>query len=142
MTQSTVGESGVRRITDMKRLATQRHRGRALGLLAAMLLGLSGAGVGDAAPGDLDPTFGSGGIGVSFGPLDWASALVQQPDGKLIVAGTSANDYILLTRYLPDGRVDTSFGPGGKVTTAVRGHATCVACYRSSSRARNFASGR
>jgi uncharacterized delta-60 repeat protein len=64
---------------------------------------------------------------VSFGPLDWASALVQQPDGRLIVAGTSANNYLLLARYLPDGRVDTSFGPGGKVTTAVRGHATAAA---------------
>jgi uncharacterized delta-60 repeat protein len=45
--------------------------------------------------------------------------MVQQPDGKLVVAGssfTASMSFILLVRYLPDGRGDPAFGAGGKVT--------------------------
>ena len=97
----------------------QGHRGWGLGFVAAVLLGLSWAGVGEAAPGDLDPTFGTGGMAVSFGPKDVVRAMVQQPDGKLVGAGTSFTvsvGYLLLVRYLPDGRGDPAFGAGGKVT--------------------------
>jgi uncharacterized delta-60 repeat protein len=48
--------------------------------------------------------------------------MVQQPDGKLVVAGTTftgSEGYLLLVRYLPDGRGDPAFGAGGKVTIAV-----------------------
>ena len=88
----------------------------------AVLLGLSGVGLGHGAPGDLDLTFGSGGIAITFGPSDRANALIQQPDGKLVVAGDSSGDginHILLVRYHPHGSVDAAFGPGGKVTTTI-----------------------
>lgn len=102
-----------------------QRRGWGLGLVAAWLLWLSWAGMGHGAPGDLDPTFGTGGIAITFGPSDSANALVVQPDGKLVVAGTSSGDgvnHVLLVRYLPNGRGDGSFGPGGKITTTMGSH--------------------
>jgi uncharacterized delta-60 repeat protein len=74
--------------------------------------------------GSLDPSFGTGGtVTTSFGESATANALVLQPDGKLVAAGRSivtfASDTVnfALARYLPDGRLDPSFGIGGKVTT-------------------------
>ena len=110
MTQGTVGGSGVRRIIHTKGLAALDCRTWGLSLVVAVLLGLSGAGVGYAAPGDLDPTFGTGGISITFGPQDTANALIQQADGKLVVAGFSNASAsvcgpcdVLLVRYGPEG---------------------------------------
>jgi uncharacterized delta-60 repeat protein len=53
---------------------------------------------------------------------DRANALIVQPDGKIVAAGTSytgvgnLND-LTLARYNADGTLDTSFGSGGKVVT-------------------------
>ena len=119
MTQSTGGGRRGRHRTCMRGRTIPGHRGWSLGFVAAVLLGLSWAGVGEGAPGDLDPTFGTGGIAVSFGPKDVVRAMVQQPDGKLVLAGTSfttSMGFILLVRYLPDGQGDPTFGAGGKVT--------------------------
>jgi uncharacterized delta-60 repeat protein len=67
--------------------------------------------------GRLDPTFGVGGrVTTDF----LALTLVRQPDGKLVAAGGSGpfetSDFAL-ARYLPEGRLDASFGVGGLVTT-------------------------
>lgn len=53
--------------------------------------------------------------------LDQAAKLVLQPDGKILVAGTTKREEvnIALVRYLPDGRLDPTFGQGGKVVTDV-----------------------
>jgi uncharacterized delta-60 repeat protein len=125
MSQGTGGGGRRRRITRTRGLATPGRRGWGLGLVAAWLLWLSWAGMGHGAPGDLDPTFGTGGIAITFGPSDFVNALVVQPDGKLVVAGTSSGDgvnHVLLVRYLPNGRGDGSFGPGGKITTTMGRH--------------------
>ena len=72
-----------------------------------------------------DPTFGSGGsLTTSFGgTFASASAIMLQPDGKIVVAGTadfnprvpgSGLDFAL-ARYLPNGGLDASFGDAGKV---------------------------
>ncbi|HEX8857895.1 MAG TPA: Ig-like domain-containing protein [Actinomycetes bacterium] len=81
------------------------------------------------ADGTLDSTFGVGGkVTTRFGlglPLTVARAIVLQPDGKIVVAGTltSAADWDFgLARYNPNGTLDTSFGVGGKVTTDISGH--------------------
>jgi len=79
--------------------------------------------------GSLDMTFGHGGkVTTSISRLSSASALVRQPDGRLIVAGTSgsndANGKVALVRYNGDGSLDTSFGHAGKVTTAIGGGIT------------------
>ena len=86
-----------------------------------------------AAPGDLDPSFGAGGIvttpittSATFDANAYAIAI--QPDGKLVTAGLSYsynNDYTVLTsvfalaRYNTNGSLDTTFGNGGIVTTAI-----------------------
>ncbi len=78
-----------------------------------------------AADGDLDPAFGSGGtLMTDFNrSTDWANAVAIQPDGKLVVVGTTykQNDYsnedFAVARYNPDGTLDSSFGRGGKVRT-------------------------
>jgi uncharacterized delta-60 repeat protein len=121
MIQGAVITGDTRRTEVMKGPPALGCRRWGYGLVLAVLLGLSGVGMGHGAPGDLDPTFGTGGIAVSFGPHDVVRAMVQQPDGKLVVAGTSFNQtvsvgFILLVRYLPDGGGDPAFGAGGKVT--------------------------
>jgi len=84
-----------------------------------------------AAPGDLDPAFGTagkvttdlGGPASSFN--DQVFALVIQPDGKIVAGGRvsdlSFNADFGLVRYLQDGTLDDSFGNGGKVRTDFNG---------------------
>ena len=74
------------------------------------------------ADGSLDGTFGSGGIVTT--PIgsgqENAYALVQQADGKLVVAGyAGSNPDFALVRYLADGSLDGTFGSGGIVTTPI-----------------------
>lgn len=76
--------------------------------------------------GGLDTGFGKGGkVGTAFdngGRSDEAQAVAVQPDGKILVAGSSdqgATGYdFALARYLPDGSLDAGFGRGGRVTTS------------------------
>jgi uncharacterized delta-60 repeat protein len=74
-----------------------------------------------AAPGELDRSFSAdGAVLTDFGGFEDASAVVVQPDGKLVAAGTAfvgGNRDFALARYHPDGRLDTSFGSGGLVLT-------------------------
>jgi len=77
----------------------------------------------EAAAGDLDPTFGSGGkVTTDFGNGgDNANAIAIQSDGKSVAAGFSSasgggSDFAL-ARYNLNGTLDVSFGTGGKVTT-------------------------
>lgn len=80
--------------------------------------------------GTLDTSFGTGGkITTGFVTTgsgskdDRALAVVQQPDGKLVVAGysdqstsTTANLDVALVRYTTTGALDTAFNGTGKVT--------------------------
>lgn len=73
--------------------------------------------------GTLDTTFGTGGkVTTDFSGLDHANAVAIQADGKIIAAGqgfnSSSGPDFALARYLSDGTLDTTFGSGGKVTTA------------------------
>jgi uncharacterized delta-60 repeat protein len=74
--------------------------------------------------GNLDPSFGSGGV-VTHTPGDDAypsvDAIVVQPDGKIVAAG---NEF--LARYLPDGAPDPSFGEGGYVRSSVSAAAVAL----------------
>lgn len=80
------------------------------------------------AAGVLDPTFGTNGRVVTdfFGRQSHAHSVVVQPDGKIVVAGYVLdlnyiqNTDLAIVRYNPDGSLDTSFGNGGKVITAVK----------------------
>jgi uncharacterized delta-60 repeat protein len=80
-----------------------------------------------AAAGDLDPTFGQGGIVFTdfFGRSE-SRVVVVQPDGAVVVAGKTRipdpdapddqSDFGP-ARYLPDGTLDPTFGSGGLVNT-------------------------
>jgi uncharacterized delta-60 repeat protein len=71
----------------------------------------------------LDPSFDDDGIvTTSFGGGSAAArALAIEPDGDIVVAGTSSQPEtgwdFALARYEPDGSLDASFGDNGRVTT-------------------------
>src|SRR5262245_8240943 len=67
-----------------------------------------------------DPNFGggTGKVTTAIGTFDGALALIQQADGKLVVAGYTDND-IVVVRYDTSGMPDTSFNGTGIVTTPV-----------------------
>ena len=68
-----------------------------------------------AAPGDLDPTFGMGGMAqVGIGSVAMAEDIALEPDGKIVLAGF-ASDQFGLARFNSDGSVDGGFGTGGTV---------------------------
>jgi uncharacterized delta-60 repeat protein len=76
-----------------------------------------GIGTASALPGDLDPTFGNGGIVTTpFGSFQDAKAVVIQPDGKIVAArgqdGNASSDFCL-ARYNADGSLDSSFDGDG-----------------------------
>ncbi len=78
-----------------------------------------------AAPGDLDPTFGNGGIVITptgnMIDLDYPRAMAIQSDGKIIVVGEGSrgtfNWDFAVVRYNTNGSLDTSFGGSGIVIT-------------------------
>ena len=79
-----------------------------------------------AAPGNLDPTFGTGGIVVSTGgdvnTLEFAYATAIQTDGKIVVVGYGAGGStwdLAVARYNTNGSLDTSFGSRGVVLTDI-----------------------
>jgi uncharacterized delta-60 repeat protein len=84
--------------------------------------------------GRLDPSFGQGGRVVTrfgAGPSDsQEGGLAIQRDGKLVaLVGSNDPSFIALARYTPRGRLDPSFGHGGKVVTSFggRSHVTAAA---------------
>src|SRR5215208_2458694 len=84
--------------------------------------------------GDLDPTFGTGGVVMTdFNTsTDLANAVALQADGKLVVVGTTYtdNDFsdedFAIARYNTDGSHDASFGNNGRVTTDFPGLAAVI----------------
>jgi len=70
------------------------------------------------ADGTLDNGFGTDGkVTTDFGTgPDFGKGVAIQPDGKIVVAGESINDFAL-ARYNTDGTLDNSFGANGLVTT-------------------------
>lgn len=73
--------------------------------------------------GTFDGSFGSGGeVLTQFADWTTASDIILQPDGKILLAGTSfsySRSHFTLVRYNPDGSLDLSFGNGGIVLTPV-----------------------
>ncbi|HEX3532021.1 MAG TPA: hypothetical protein VH988_33600 [Thermoanaerobaculia bacterium] len=88
--------------------------------------------------GTLDNTFGTGGKVITdfTGRDDRPAAIAVQSDGKILVGGLSAptaaptsSPQMALARYTPAGRLDTTFGTGGKLllTLGVKSGATAIA---------------
>ena len=75
--------------------------------------------------GDLDTSFSSDGkVTADFGhgSNDFASALILQPDNKIVVAGVSqanGTSAFALVRYRATGTLDPTFGTNGRVHTTV-----------------------
>src|SRR5262249_34870090 len=78
--------------------------------------------------GSRDNSFGSNGVvSTDFSRRnERAQAVALQPDGKIVVAGSSGvmtpNGYdsrVALARYLPSGALDRSFGKQGTVLTSI-----------------------
>lgn len=83
--------------------------------------------------GTLDNSFGTEGVVTTDfgGENEEARAIVIQPDGKIVVAGSNGTIAALptsfkLARYLTDGSLDTTFGTGGKVSAPFIGYAPMV----------------
>src|SRR4051812_14834023 len=82
------------------------------------------------AAGDLDPTFGTGGLVTTaffsagkkpvqtLAGVDAVEIQVVGGREKILAAGNATNIGIALARYNLDGTLDASFGTGGKVATA------------------------
>ncbi|HEX8290372.1 MAG TPA: HYR domain-containing protein [Pyrinomonadaceae bacterium] len=76
-----------------------------------------------------DSTFGAGGVVTTDfgGPTDLAAAVAVQPDGRIIVSGSSyqglnnSNDFAAV-RYNADGTPDATLGAGGRVTADFGGY--------------------
>jgi uncharacterized delta-60 repeat protein len=105
---------------------------RAIGATGIILTLFGSVQMAQATGGDLDPTFGTGGMVMTDlnHSTDIANAVAVQPDGKLVVVGQAykQNDFsgedFVVTRYNPDGTLDTTFGRGGKVRTDFPGLAS------------------
>ena len=73
-----------------------------------------------ASPGDLDTSFsGDGKKTISFGGLDTANVVLVQPNGRIVVAGSTrkvstAPSRFCVARLRSNGTLDTAFGSGGK----------------------------
>jgi uncharacterized delta-60 repeat protein len=78
--------------------------------------------------GQPDASFGVGGrVAVDFGRAELTDAIAEQPDGRIVVAGTTGqlradgtqerSDAVV--RLLPDGRLDATFAGDGTVTGVV-----------------------
>ena len=65
--------------------------------------------------GNLDPTFGAGGVTLTTfgGTNDTAYAITQAPSGQLVAVGSSNNRFAF-ARYDANGNIDLSFGEGGR----------------------------
>jgi uncharacterized delta-60 repeat protein len=82
-------------------------------LVAAVAVG---ADIAAATPGDLDPSFATGGT-LTFRPQGVDSLVNDvaiQPDGKIVLAGYASGDFAV-ARLNPDGTPDPTFGNGGSV---------------------------
>jgi|GEM_PF-1164951 len=108
----------------MNRLASALRRLTA-GFFGLALLAVSPAW---AAPGDLDPGFGTNGkLVLPFGPGtedDYGDAVAVQANGRIVVTGSTrvgGGPNVAVTRLLADGQLDPEFGTGGKVSLPIPG---------------------
>jgi len=98
---------------------------RAIGATAIILTLFVSVQMAQAVDGDLDPTFGTGGMLMTDinRSTDIATAVAVQADGKLVVVGTTykQNDYsdedFVVVRCNTDGTLDNTFGSRGRVRT-------------------------
>ncbi len=83
-------------------------------LLAGVAIAVLALPAGARADGELDPAFGTdGSVVTSFGDgsnVDGTAAVIVGADGTILTAGIGAGNGFGLSRYLPDGSPDPSYG--------------------------------
>ena len=114
-------------------------RCREIGASAIILTFFASVQMAQAADGDLDPLFGSGGMVMTDinRSTDIAEAVAIQADGKLVVVGQTYkhNDFsdedFVVTRYNTDGTLDTTFGARGQSAYGFPGpgRGAFISCY-------------
>jgi uncharacterized delta-60 repeat protein len=81
------------------------------------------------AAGDLDTTFGIGGIATA--PVATKDANVTDiaslPDGRFVVTGASSGNTLSVLRFRANGTLDPSFGVGGRAASILGGGAQALA---------------
>jgi uncharacterized delta-60 repeat protein len=105
----------------MRLVARGRTASRASVLPVVVLTLAATTSPAQAAAGDLDPTFGEGGI-VRLDRVFVTGSVAVQADGRIVGAGVARGASLFefdwgLVRYTADGTVDSSFGSDGIVTT-------------------------
>jgi uncharacterized delta-60 repeat protein len=75
--------------------------------------------------GQLDPSFGQGGIAKIPGLVGAPTEILRQPDGKLLMVGSGAGNpsrlpLIVIARLDADGGSDAGFGTGGVATLGIQ----------------------
>lgn len=92
-------------------------------MVAALLAAMVFAPPSNVGASGLDPSFGEGGISVVTPPPGYsgeeARALTADQSGRLVVAGTTENEGVLVRRYLANGSPDPSFDGNGRVETSL-----------------------
>ena len=74
--------------------------------------------------GSIDSSFGKNGwIKNNYSNDVYFYTVLIQPDGKIVAAGTSGSYYAIISRYLPDGTPDVSFGVQGN--SDIQGSISC-----------------
>lgn len=76
------------------------------------------------APGDLDPSFGTGGVATTdIGNIDFINDMALQVDGRIVVVGSSESEdfdsQFIVARYNSDGSLDTTFAEDGIAETSI-----------------------
>jgi uncharacterized delta-60 repeat protein len=98
-------------------MTRNRNRLRIAIMLVVLVASLLATASAQAAPGDLDTSFGIGGKQTTdFGGGAGATSVAVQSDGKIVVVGGTGSDFAL-ARYNTDGSLDTTFSGDGKQTT-------------------------
>jgi len=100
------------------RNANVRHKAVFVVVLAGLLIASATPAL--ATPGHLDPTFGGDGkVLTRFAGGGAAFDMAIQPDGKVVAVGRAGSPDVdwALARYTLHGKLDTTFGRDGRVTT-------------------------
>jgi uncharacterized delta-60 repeat protein len=103
------------------------RRWRTFAMTLALSVGTLAVPAAALADGGIDTTFngtgyhfGSDGAGIDLDPVvdrvpTVRVPVVVQSDGKVVIGGRSADDFMTLVRYNADGTLDSTFGSGGVV---------------------------
>jgi uncharacterized delta-60 repeat protein len=111
-------------------------------VLAATLVATVSINRVEAASGDLDTSFGNGGVVTAdLSDFEKAEAIAIQKDGRIIIGVRNLGSDFALMRYNANGTLDTTFGIGGMVQTIFLGFGGAVTSVKIDSKGNIVAAG-